>query len=116
MRLEQASPAAPKGWYVGPWNSALTVAVGYANEGIDAPHLHRTITELYLVARGWSEVRVERETVRLGSGDLLIVEPGEAHTFIASSPDYLHFVLHVPALPPAEARRDRITVSPSRLT
>ena len=115
MRLEHANPAAPKGWYVGPWNSNLTVAVGYANEGIDAPHLHRSTTELYLVARGWSEIRVERETVRLGPGDLLIVEPGEAHTFVASSPDYLHFVLNVPALPPTEAINDRITVPPSRL-
>jgi mannose-6-phosphate isomerase-like protein (cupin superfamily) len=116
VRIEHIDPEEPKGWYVGPWNSGLTVAVGYANEGINAPHLHRLITEFYMVARGWSDVRIERETVRLGPGDLLIVEPGEAHTFLASSPDYLHFVLHVPGLPPAEAKSDRIAVAPSRLT
>src|SRR5918999_6609641 len=98
MRLERADPAAAKGWSVGPWNSDLPIAVGYANTGIDDPHLHVRVTEIYLVARGWAEARIERETVRLGPGDLLIVEPGEAHTFLSSSPDYLHFVLHVPGL------------------
>ena len=32
MRLERADPTAAKGWYAGPWNSDLTVSVGYANE------------------------------------------------------------------------------------
>lgn len=116
MRIEHADLAAAKGWYAGPWNSTLPVSVGYANEGIDEPHLHRRMTEIYLVARGGSEVRVERETVRLGPGDMLVVEPGEAHTFLSSSSDYLHFVLHVPGLPPEEARSDRVPVERSRLT
>lgn len=114
MRIEHADSAAPKGWYAGPWNSKLAVAVGYANEGIDDPHLHRRMTEIYLVARGWSEARVERETVRLTAGDALIVEPGEAHTFLANSPDYLHFVVHVPGLPQDEARADRVPVPRDR--
>ena len=115
MRLERADPAAAKGWSVGPWNSDLPIAVGYANAGIDDPHLHVRVTEIYLVARGWAEARIERETVRLGPGDLLIVEPGEAHTFLSSSPDYLHFVLHVPGLPSREAQADRTPVPRSRL-
>ncbi|MDP9366296.1 MAG: cupin domain-containing protein [Chloroflexota bacterium] len=86
-----------------------------ANQGIDDPHLHRRTTEVYLVARGWSEARVERETVRLEAGDVLIVEPGEAHTFLANSPDYLHLVVHAPALPPDEARADRVPVPRARL-
>ena len=110
MRIERADPAAAKGWYAGPWNADLAVAVGYANEGIDDPHLHQRTTEIYLVARGWSEARVERETVRLEAGDVLIVEPGEAHTFLPNSPDDLHFVVHAPALPPDKARADRVPV------
>lgn len=115
MRIERADPAAAKGWYAGPWNAELAVAVGYANEGIDDPHLHRRTTEMYLVARGWSEARVEREPVRLEAGDVLIVEPGEAHTFVANSPDYFHFVIQTPGLPPGEARADRVRVSWERL-
>ena len=115
MWIAHADRAARKGWFAGPWNSSLTVAVGYANEGIDGPHLHTRVTEIYLVACGRAEAQIERETVRLGPGDMLVVEPGEAHTFLSNSPDYLHFVLHVPGLPPEEARTDRVAVSRSRL-
>ncbi|HEY0606829.1 MAG TPA: hypothetical protein VGD58_28175 [Herpetosiphonaceae bacterium] len=29
-----------KGWFVGPWNSAVPVPVGYANQGIAVKHYH----------------------------------------------------------------------------
>ncbi len=115
MRLARAETEREKGWCFGPWNADLGVSIGYANAGIDAPHAHLRMTEVYLVAHGWAEARVERETVRLGAGDVLVIEPQEAHTFLANSPDYLHFVLHVPALPPDEARDDRVDVPRSRL-
>lgn len=35
-------------------------------------------------------------TSPLQAGDLLLVEPGEAHTFVESSDDYLHFVVQAP--------------------
>src|SRR5512139_1294598 len=82
MRLAQADLAAAKGWYVGPWNSDLPIAIGYANAGIDEPHVHVQITEIYIVARGTSEIRVEQETITLHAGDMIILEPGEAHTFL----------------------------------
>jgi quercetin dioxygenase-like cupin family protein len=69
--------------------------VGYANAGIDEPHFHTGITEIYLVARGKSLIRVEEETIILSTGDVIIVDAGEAHTFLESSLDYLHFVIHV---------------------
>lgn len=115
MRIGRGDPSVSKGWCAGPWNADLAVAVGYAKEGIDDPHLHRRITEIYLVARGWSEARVGSETVHLEAGDVLIVEPGEAHTFLANSADYVHFVVHTPGLPPDEARADRVPVSRERL-
>jgi len=90
-------PVSPKGWLAGPWESGLPVAIGYANEGIDEPHLHPDLTEIYLVARGASRLRVGRETVELAPGSVVLVEPGEPHTFLSSSPDYMHFVLHVGA-------------------
>ena len=115
MRLERVDPAVVKGWYAGPWNADLPVAVGWATAGIDTPHLHLRMTEIYLVARGTATARVERETVELATGDALVLAPGEAHTFIASSPDYLHFVVHAPALPPNEARADHVPVPRSPL-
>lgn len=78
MRVERADESADKGWYAGPWNSGLPVSVGYANAGLDEPHVHSRVREIYLVARGTSALRVERETVELSAGDVIILEPGEA--------------------------------------
>jgi mannose-6-phosphate isomerase-like protein (cupin superfamily) len=115
MRIERADPSVAKGWYAGPWNSGLKVSVGYANAGVDEPHVHSRITEIYLVARGTSEMRVEQETIRLKAGDMIVVEPGEAHTFLSSSPDYFHFVAHVPGLSGEEARTEKSHIPRSRL-
>ncbi len=115
MRLEQADSASAKGWYIGPWNSDLPVAIGYANAGLDEPHAHTRITEIYIIARGTSQIRVEQETITLHTGELIVIEPGEAHTFLSSSPDYLHIVVHTPALSPAEARQDKQPISRTRL-
>ena len=83
--------------------------------GIDAPHYHRRMTEIYLVARGTVTARVEGETIALRAGDMLAFAPGEAHTFLASSDDYLHFVIHIPALPDSEAHADHVGVARNRL-
>ena len=40
MRLKHADLTAAKGWYAGPWNSDLPVAIGYANTGVDEPTTH----------------------------------------------------------------------------
>ncbi len=115
MRLEPADSSAAKGWYVGPWNSDLPIAIGYANAGVDEPHAHTQITEVYVVVRGTSHIRVEQETIALHAGDLLIVEPGEAHTFLSNSLDYFHIVVHTPALSGDDARREKQAVPRSRL-
>jgi len=114
LRHERATGDA-KGWLAGPWDGDLAVSVGFANEGVDEPHVHSRITEIYLVACGSSSVRVEGETVELRAGDVLIVEPGEAHTFLGSSEDYLHFVVHSPGLAGEEARDEKQPVPRSRL-
>jgi quercetin dioxygenase-like cupin family protein len=67
------------------------------------------------VARGEAHVRVEGETVLLQAGDMLVVEPGEAHTFLASSPGYFHFVIHAPGLSGEDARADKRPVPRSQL-
>jgi mannose-6-phosphate isomerase-like protein (cupin superfamily) len=107
MRIERANTFVAKGWYVGPWNSDLPVSVGYANEGVNEPHAHTRITEIYMVARGTAVMWVAGESITLGAGDMIIVEPGEGHTFLSNSPDYFHFVVHVPGLAGEEARSEK---------
>jgi mannose-6-phosphate isomerase-like protein (cupin superfamily) len=111
MRHEQADHQAEKGWFIGPWNSELTISVGYANKGIDEPHVHSEISEIYLVARGTAVIRSEQQSITLQPGDVLIVEPGEAHTFLSSSPDYFHFVIHTPGLAGEAAKLEKTAVS-----
>ena len=114
MRRERISDDA-KGWFAGPWNSDLAVSVGFANEGIDEPHVHSEITEIYLVGRGTSSIRVQNETIELREGDALVLEPGEAHTFLTSSDDYFHFVIHTPGLAGDAARNEKQLVPRSQL-
>ena len=114
MRHERAD-SNDKGWYLGPWNSDLALSIGYANTGIDEPHVHQQMSEVYLVAKGTAQLRVESATVSLQAGDVIVVEPGEAHTFIASSPDYFHFVIHTPGLTADEASNDKQRVARERL-
>ena len=93
-----------KGWFVGPWNSAVPIPVGYASMGVDDPHLHQHMAEIYLVAQGESTAVVGEQEIRLAAGDLLVVEPGERHTFTSSSADYWHFVIQVPFVPRDKVR------------
>jgi hypothetical protein len=54
---------AVQAWFVGPWNSSIPVAVGYANEGVDEPHFHAEMFEVYLVAQGRSTALVDEKCV-----------------------------------------------------
>lgn len=87
---------AAKGWFFGPWNSDVPVPVGYANEGIDLMHYHERMYEIYLVGQGTSVMQIDGRTVELKQGDAIVLEPNEVHTFLSSSDDYFHFVIHTP--------------------
>lgn len=110
MQCYKADLSVEKGWFAGPWNSDLPISVGYALTGINEPHLHTLIKEIYLVGRGSSVIRVNQKTFLLSMGDMLVIEPGEAHTFLSSSPDYYHLVIHLPGLNTAEARMEKKTL------
>jgi 2-polyprenyl-3-methyl-5-hydroxy-6-metoxy-1,4-benzoquinol methylase len=84
----------PKGWFVGPWNSEVPIPIGYANAGVNESHYHSEMYEVYLVAQGQSTAVVDGRRVELKAGDILVIEPGEVHTFVNSTEDYLHFVVH----------------------
>ena len=85
-----------KGWFAGPWDSDVPIPIGYANAGVDERHCHGRMHEIYLVAQGESTAVVNDRAVTLRAGEVLIVEPGEVHTFVDSSPDYFHFVIQAP--------------------
>ena len=96
----------PKSWFSGPWNSKLPIPVGYANEGINEKHYHTEMYEIYLVAIGSSVIEINNKKINLKAGDMITIEPGETHTFLESSKDYYHFVIHTPFV-----KNDKIVVS-----
>ena len=102
-RNDEKQPA--KGWYTELTQPALPF-IGYANQGVNERHLHRELREVYLVARGSSTIVVNNASIILQAGDVVVIEPGEVHTFVENSPDYFHFVLHCPPV-----RGDKVIVS-----
>ena len=96
MHLLSSPRDQAKGWLIGPWNSAVPLPIGYANAGIADQHYHQQMHEIYLVAQGSSVAIVDGQRVDLKAGDVLVVAPGEVHTFTASSADYFHFVVQTP--------------------
>ena len=96
MIVATAEAGSGKGWLVGPWNSRVPVAVGFSDVGVDEPHVHDTMFEIDLVARGTATVAVGPEEIKLHAGAVLIVEPGEPHTFRHASDGYLHVVVQAP--------------------
>ena len=101
-RNDESKPA--KGWYGELFHPSLP-AIGFANQAIDACHYHRELYEIYLVARGSSTIIVNDTPRSLSAGDIIVVEPGEVHTFVENTPDYFHFVLHCPPI-----RGDKVVI------
>ena len=110
MRIYHAESVPAKGWTTGPWDSDLDISIGYANEGVNEPHYHQRMTEIYFIASGTATMQVEGLAVDLKAKDVVVIEPGEAHTFCASTPDHYHFVIQTPGLIGEDAKKDKVLV------
>jgi quercetin dioxygenase-like cupin family protein len=96
VRLLKSDAGRAKGWLDGPWLSSLPIAIGFATAALDEPHEHAAITEIFLVGRGEVTANVDGRAIDLVSGDVLVVEPGEARAILRASDDLRMFVIHVP--------------------
>jgi mannose-6-phosphate isomerase-like protein (cupin superfamily) len=85
----------PKGWIAGPWESELSVGIGWSVQASKESHRHTNVTEVYLVAAGSAVAVVGGEELPITTGDVLIIEPQEVRSFRSSSPDFRSFVLHI---------------------
>ena len=102
-RNDKSKPA--KGWYLELCHPTLPF-IGFANQGVNERHYHRELREVYLIASGSSTIVVDGVSTTLHAGDVVVVEPGEVHTFVENTPDYFHFVLQCPPV-----TGDKIVVS-----
>lgn len=89
-----------KGWFVGDFKptafatQACEVAVKYYRAGDHEPaHYHKVATEITLVLSG----RVRMIDAEWGSGDIIVLEPGEVSAFEALT-DAVNVVVKVPGV------------------
>jgi len=76
-----------EGWQL--IESVLPVQVGvrHGTSPFGKRHLHKAMAEYFLLLEGELRLQVKEETLEMGKGDLVVVEPGEAHRVIQASPD-----------------------------
>ena len=84
-----------EGWHL---REGMPIQVGIKSGAtpFSGPHLHRTMTEYFYLLEGEISLRVDRKAITVGKGDLVVVEPGEAHEVLSASPDALLLLLMPP--------------------
>lgn len=96
MILENVDGWDGERWFVGPWNSSVPAAISFGGHAAPTAHAHDEMFEIYLVASGSATLEVAGAPTTIERGQILVVEPGEAHHFTHASPEYRHFVVQTP--------------------
>ncbi|MCU0237486.1 MAG: cupin domain-containing protein [Acidobacteria bacterium] len=75
-----------EGWHL---REGMPIQVGIKSGStpFSGPHLHRTMAEYFYLLAGEISLRVDRQEIIVRKGDLVVVEPGEAHEVLSASPD-----------------------------
>ncbi len=91
--------AGREGWHLK--ESGLPVQVGIKSGAtpFSGPHRHRTMAEYFYLLEGELRLRVDKRELEMKKGDLVVVEPGEAHQVVRASPDSLLLLLMPPDVP-----------------
>lgn len=85
-----ADPGADRAYYL-LHSGSMTLGV-YAPRGVDDQEAH-TQDEVYIVRKGTAELVKGEHKVRLGPGDVALVEAGAAHRFEDFSDDFETWVV-----------------------
>jgi quercetin dioxygenase-like cupin family protein len=88
-----------EGWRLGEAGMPIQVGVKSGATPFGKQHLHKTMAEYFLLLAGELRLKVSGETLDLARGDLVVVEPGEAHEVVRASPDSLLLLLMPPDVP-----------------
>lgn len=89
-----------EGWHLAEAGLPIQVGVKLGASPFGKKHLHRTMAEYFLLLAGDLRLDVNGEVLEVAAGDLVAVEPGEAHEVLHASPDALLLLL----MPPPVAR------------
>jgi quercetin dioxygenase-like cupin family protein len=76
-----------EGWHFAETALPVQVGVKSADTPFGGKHLHKTMAEYFLLLEGNLRLQVNDEILEMKQGDLILVEPGEAHQVLHGSPD-----------------------------
>ena len=85
-----------EGWRLDEAGMPIQVGVKFGTSPFGKGHLHRTMAEYFLLVAGSMKISVAGQTLEIEKGDLLVVEPGEAHEVLGCSPDALLLLMMPP--------------------
>ena len=88
-----------EGWRLGEAGMPIQMGVKSGATPFGKKHLHKTMIEYFLLLAGELRLEVDGEPLDLVKGDLVVVEPGEAHQVLRASPDSLLLLLMPPPVP-----------------
>lgn len=94
MKIIAGLPAR-EGWHL---REGFPIQVGIKSGAspFSGPHRHKTMAEYFYVLEGEIRLKVGEGTFLVRKGDLVVVEPGEAHEVIQATPDTLLLMLMPP--------------------
>lgn len=87
-----------EGWHLAETGLPIQVGVKSGATQFSCGHRHRTMAEYFLLLRGRLRLRVDDREFAMKQGDLIVVEPGEAHAVIHASRDSLLLLLMPPSV------------------
>ena len=76
-----------EGWHLSETGLPIQGGVKSAETPFGGKHLHKTMAEYFLLLEGNLRLQVNGEILEMEQGDLILVEPGEAHQVLHGSPD-----------------------------
>lgn len=91
-----------EGWHLRDGGFPIQVGTKSGATPFSGPHLHKTMAEYFFLLEGEIRLRVNDETILVRRGDLVVVEPGEAHEVLHATSD-ARILLLMP--PPVENDR-----------
>jgi len=85
-----------EGWHLAEAGKPIQVGVRSGATPFGGKHLHKAMAEYFLLLAGDLRLCVSGEVLEVRKGDLVVVEPGEAHEVLHASPDALLLLLMPP--------------------
>ena len=87
-----------EGWHLREGGFPIQVGIKSGVTPFSGKHLHKAMAEYFYLLQGEIRLQVDETILELKTGDLVVVQPGEAHEVLHASPDALLLLLMPPPI------------------